>query len=168
MLAADSSSRKQTAISDLISRLTVASTTIKISIKGANLLTVLSNRPSDSSASRDRENDISIEAPFAWTDRTEVTKLLIADRDSHEPDPVVVKAMARAHQWFEQLVTGKAQSMADIAARENITDNYVSNLVHLAWLSPRQVELILEGNPTATRSARNSMLTRSVDVLWPH
>jgi len=31
---------------------------------------------------------------------------------------------------------GKAHSMAEIAARENITDNYVSNLIHLAWVIP--------------------------------
>ena len=28
------------------------------------------------------------------------------------------------------------RSMAEIAVREGITDNYVSNLIHLAWLSP--------------------------------
>ncbi|WP_246709486.1 hypothetical protein [Bradyrhizobium sp. 6(2017)] len=27
--------------------------------------------------------------------------------------------------------------MAQIAAQENITDNYVSNLIHLAWLPPQ-------------------------------
>jgi site-specific DNA recombinase len=26
--------------------------------------------------------------------------------------------------------------MAQIASAENVTDNYVSNLIHLAWLSP--------------------------------
>ena len=56
--------------------------------------------------------------------------------------------------------------MAQIATRENVTDNYVSNLIHLAWLSPRQLDLILEGDPETTKLAKNSMLTRSVDILW--
>ena len=56
--------------------------------------------------------------------------------------------------------------MAQIAVRESITDNYVSNLIHLAWLSPQQVDLILEGDPEVTKLAKNSMLTRSVDILW--
>jgi hypothetical protein len=28
--------------------------------------------------------------------------------------------------------------MAEIAARDNVTDNYVSNLIHLAWLPPHK------------------------------
>jgi len=56
--------------------------------------------------------------------------------------------------------------MAEIATRENITDNYVSNLIHLAWLPPHQIDLILEGDPEATQRAKHSMLTRKVDIIW--
>jgi site-specific DNA recombinase len=56
--------------------------------------------------------------------------------------------------------------MAQIAARENVTDNYVSNLIHLAWLSPHQVDLILEGDPEATKLVKTSMLTRNIDIIW--
>ena len=56
--------------------------------------------------------------------------------------------------------------MAEIAARENITDNYVSNLIHLAWLPPQQIELVLEGDPIATELAKHSMLTRNIDIAW--
>ena len=55
--------------------------------------------------------------------------------------------------------------MAQIAVRESITDNYVSNLIHPAWLSPHQVDLILEGDPEATELG-NLMLTRKVDIIW--
>jgi hypothetical protein len=56
--------------------------------------------------------------------------------------------------------------MAEIAVRENITDNYVSNLIHLAWLSPDLVGRVLEGDSQATALARGAMLTRKSDVLW--
>jgi site-specific DNA recombinase len=82
------------------------------------------------------------------------------------PDPVVVKAVARAQGWFEQLITGKADSMAQIAIRESITDNYISNLIHLAWLSPHQVDLILEGDPEVSKLVKNSMATRKVNIIW--
>jgi hypothetical protein len=78
---------------------------------------------------------------------------------------VVVKAIARASVWFEQLTTGKSQSMAEIAVRENITDNYVSNLIHLAWLSPDLVGRVLDGDPEATALARSALLTRKSDAL---
>ena len=82
------------------------------------------------------------------------------------PDAVVVKAIARASIWFEQLTAGKSRSMAEIAVREGITDNYVSNLIHLAWLSPDLVSRVLEGDPEATSVARTAMLTRKSDILW--
>ena len=77
-----------------------------------------------------------------------------------------MKAIARASIWFEQLTTGKSQSMAEIAVRENITDNYVSNLIHLAWLSPDIVDRVLGGDPAATAVARAAMLTRKSGALW--
>ena len=56
--------------------------------------------------------------------------------------------------------------MAEIAVRENITDNYVSNLIHLAWLSPDIVGLVLDGDPKATALARAAMLTRRSGAVW--
>jgi site-specific DNA recombinase len=93
-------------------------------------------------------------------------KLVFEDQNAKTPDAVVVKAIARASIWLEQLTTCKAQSMAEIAVREDITDNYVSNLIHLAWLSPGLVGRVLGGDPEATALARAAMLTRRSDVLW--
>jgi hypothetical protein len=61
-----------------------------------------------------------------------------------------------------------ARTIASAAAsvsRENVTDNYVSNIIHLAWVVPHQVGLILEGDPEATKLVKTSMLTRNVDHL---
>ena len=98
-----------------------------------------------------REPDILLEAEFVAANHDKANKLLIEKARSFRsgPDPAVVKAVARAHAWFEQLVSGKAQSMTQIATRENVTDNYVGNFIHLAWLSPHEVDLILEGEPEA-------------------
>jgi site-specific DNA recombinase len=168
VLASGSASPRQALISDLVSRVTVTKTCIKIGIKLTQLRAVLSNRSEPSEARKDREPDIILEAQFKSPSRGPSTKLLTeaSGGSRSEPDPVVVKAVARARWWFEQLVTGRATSMAEIAARENITDNYVSNLIHLAWLPPRQIDLILEGDVRATRLAKISMLTRRVDLIW--
>jgi len=129
---------------------------------------VLSNRSEPSEARKDREPDIILEARFKSPSRGPAIKLLTeaSGGSRSEPDPVVVKAVARARWWFEQLVTGRANSMAEIAARENFTDNYVSNLIHLAWLPPRQIDLILEGDAKATGLAKISMHTRRADLIW--
>jgi hypothetical protein len=93
-------------------------------------------------------------------------KLVFEDQNGKTPDTVVVKAIARASLWFEDLTAGNSQSMTEIAARENITDNYVSNLIHLAWLSPDLVGRVLDGDSEATALVRTAMLTRKSDVIW--
>ena len=154
-------------VADLLARVVVAKTSLKINVKPTQLRALLSNHlePPESTA---REPDILLEVELVAANRDKGSKLLIEKPTSLRsgPDPAVVKAVARAHAWFDQLVSGKAQSMAQIAARENVTDNYVSNLIHLAWLSPHQVDLILEGDPEANRLAKNSMLNRSGGIIW--
>jgi hypothetical protein len=113
-----------------------------------------------------QDNIISLEATVPSAPGGGSGKLVFEGQDAKTPDPVVVKAIARASIWFEQLTAGKSQSMAEIAVRENITDNYVSNLIHLAWLSPDLVGRVLDGEPEATALARGAMLTRKSDVFW--
>ena len=127
VLVSDSPGRKQVLVADLLSRVTIEKTSLKISVRPTQLRALLSNRAAPSGG-RESEPDILLEAQFnSSTVGQQATRLLIEDggRRRSEPDPVVVKAVARAHWWFEQLVTGKARSMAEIAARDSITDNSV-------------------------------------------
>jgi DNA invertase Pin-like site-specific DNA recombinase len=163
-LAADALASKQTVIADLVSRVVVLKETLRIQVRLARLSAVAPTSPQPN-VHNDDEVSISIEVPFSH-DRAVAHRLLIEAQDNRQPDLVVVKAIARAYQWFEELTTGKAKSMAEIAKRENITDNYVSNLIHLAWLPPKLIELILDGHPPATAAARNLMLNRDVEPIW--
>ena len=67
-----------------------------------------------------------------------------ADAPPRKPDTALLKAIARAHRWFEELVSGRATSMAEIASREGVTDRYVARLIRLAFLAPNIVEAIAE------------------------
>jgi len=165
-LASGSPAQKQAAFTGLVARVSVTPTNLRISIDCAQLRAMLSNTPLKPDLQKQSDEAVSVEVPFVAIDRTEVTKLRIEERGARQADAVVVRAIARARVWFEELSTGKAQSMAEIAARENITDNYVSNLIHLAWLSPASVDQILDGDPKATLAARNAMRTRKVDAEW--
>ena len=139
VLVSDSPSRKQVLVANLLARVTVAKASLKIGIRPNQLRALLSGKAAPSGG-RESEPNILLEAQFnSSTVGQQATRLLIEDGGGRrsEPDPVVVKAVARAQCWFEQLVSGKAQSMAEIAARDNVTDNYVSNLIHLAWLHIR-------------------------------
>jgi DNA invertase Pin-like site-specific DNA recombinase len=153
------------AVADLLARVIVSPTNLKISIKRDRLLAMLTDKFVPPSQGNGQDNTISLEVPLPATGGGS-SKLVFEDQNSKTPDAVVIKAMARASIWFEQLTTGKSQSMAEIAIREGITDNYVSNLIHLAWLSPYLVGRVLEGDSETTALARAAMLTRKSDVLW--
>jgi site-specific DNA recombinase len=153
-------------VADILARVTVSPTSLNISIKRSRLLAMLTDTFVEASEDNGQDNIISLEATVHAAPGGGSGKLVFEDQNGKTPDAVVVKAIARASVWFEQLTTGKAQSMAEIAVRENITDNYVSNLIHLAWLPPDLVGRILEGDSEATALARTAMLTRNSDALW--
>jgi site-specific DNA recombinase len=152
-------------IADLIGRVTVNPTSLSISINRARLLAMLSDASLGSFQDNSQVNAISLEAtvPAAANGSG---KLVFENHNTKTPDAVLVKAIARASIWFEQLTTGKSLSMAEIATREDITDNYVSNLIHLAWLSPDLVGQVLDGDSEATALAKSAMRTRKSDTLW--
>jgi site-specific DNA recombinase len=68
-------------------------------------------------------------------------------------DPALLKAVARAHRWFDDLVSGRAKSMLAIAAREAVQKHYVRQLVRLAFLCRRWSRRLRTaiGHPTFRR-----------------
>ncbi len=61
-------------------------------------------------------------------------------------DKSLIKALSRAVTWYDDLTTGRAGSMREIAAQEGVSERYVAQLLRLAFLKPKLVEAYLEGN----------------------
>ncbi len=68
-----------------------------------------------------------------------------AGRPSATADPALVKAIARARGWFDELSSGVMPSLAAIARREGVTDRYIAQLLPLAFLAPDIVGAIIAG-----------------------
>jgi site-specific DNA recombinase len=107
-----------------------------------------------------------IEAPARLARRGVETKLVIeAGGADPAPDPALLKAVARSHAWFEDLATGRAESVRAIARREGVTPRYVSRLLELAFLPPKLVEAILADTQPADVTAES--LTRGErGLVW--
>jgi hypothetical protein len=60
-------------------------------------------------------------------------------------DPALLKAIARARRWFEEVASGRMQSLAAIARRERLAKRYVARLTKLAFIAPSIVEAVVEG-----------------------
>jgi hypothetical protein len=61
------------------------------------------------------------------------------------PDPPLLKALARGHTWFAALVSGRVESVRELAKREGVTDRYISRQVALAFMAPKFVEAVVAG-----------------------
>jgi len=74
-------------------------------------------------------------------------RLIINGGDEpRKPDPALLKAFARARGWFEELASGRARSLVEIARREGLAKRYVTRLTKLAFVSPAFAEAIAGGN----------------------
>jgi site-specific DNA recombinase len=59
--------------------------------------------------------------------------------------PSLIRAIARAHAWVDQIVKGEAHNQRAIAASIGVNERYVSKILPLAFLAPDITEMILEG-----------------------
>jgi site-specific DNA recombinase len=82
-------------------------------------------------------------------------------------DPVLVKLIARARRWFDELASAKAASMADIGRREKVTTRYVSRVVRFAFLAPHIVEQIFDSRQPPEFTAEFLVRRRSeLPLAW--
>jgi len=66
-----------------------------------------------------------------------------------QPDTALLKAIARAHGWYEQLISGEVKSLTAIARKMGVTERYVSRILKCAFLAPEIMETILTGRQPA-------------------
>lgn len=71
-------------------------------------------------------------------------RLLIGE-PPRAPDQSLIKAVARAHSWFDELTKGTIKSLEELVMREELDRGYVSRLLKLAFLPSYIVESIVAG-----------------------
>jgi DNA invertase Pin-like site-specific DNA recombinase len=81
-------------------------------------------------------------------------------------DPALIKALARGFVWFEELATGRSDTVRAIAKRERVTDRYVSQLVELAFIDPRIVQQVVAGTARSMISATRLVFRTALPLSW--
>ena len=79
---------------------------------------------------------------------------------SSKADLVLLKTIARAQRWFDQLLSGQTKSLAAIAAREGLNYRFVGKIIRMAFLAPEIVEAIAEGRQPPELSSE--LLTKRI------
>lgn len=66
-------------------------------------------------------------------------------QETNETDQELQKLVAKAHCWFEDLKSGKAETVSAIAKSEGLPISEVSRILPLAFLAPDIVTAIING-----------------------
>jgi site-specific DNA recombinase len=83
-------------------------------------------------------------------------RAVILDDGSVGPDPALVKALCRAHDWRDWLERGEVLSYRAIASKAGVTTSYVQTVMPLAFLAPRLTRELLDGR----RQLRGGLMAR--------
>jgi hypothetical protein len=105
------------------------------------------------------------EVPLEIKRRGVEMKLVIESSGDRAPaaDPILLKEIARAHRCFQALLAGDVPNLAALAAREGVSDRYISLLLPLAFLAPDIIEAITLGRQPPDLTAHK--LIRHADRL---
>jgi site-specific DNA recombinase len=109
-------------------------------------------------------------APLVLTETMRLTRTGLAMRLVHsdgrsaatEPNPSLVKLLAKARSWWARLREGEL-TISELAAQEGVTPSYMTRIVRLAFLSPALTEQIVAGKQSAALTV--ATLLRTTDRL---
>ena len=109
------------------------------------------------------------EIPMRIKRRGVETRLVIeggGNRSVPTVDAALIKAVVRAHTWFDDLVAGRAESLKAIAKAESLSDRYVSRLMPLAFLAPEIVAAVLAGTQPVDLTAESLINHTDLPLSW--
>lgn len=96
----------------------------------------------------------------------ELRLVLEGDATPNRVNLPLLKTVARARRWSQDLLSGQVKSVGELAKREGLDRRSVRRLIWLGFLSPRIVEAIAEGRQPLDLTVIG--LTRRIDLplLW--
>ncbi len=83
---------------------------------------------------------------------------------SHQPNPSLIRAVARARNWYERVLEGKSSNQRSLILHAGLTARYIGKVFGCAFLAPDIVESILEGRQPRDLSFKK--LCAHIPLSW--
>ncbi|HEX9768963.1 MAG TPA: recombinase family protein, partial [Kiloniellales bacterium] len=144
------SDEQRTTLLEVVKQVEVGHDRIRISLHAGSLRKMLAAGMQDDERgleSQGRSDLITINLPATFKRRGVETKLVLAGQQASkpEPNPALIKTLAEAHCWFEDLKCRRVESIGELARKLGIHQGDISHRITQAFLAPDIVESILEG-----------------------
>jgi site-specific DNA recombinase len=159
-------------VQKIVGRVIVGQSTLQIAVNRQALSDELTSRERDRGgrpdATKNGKNEtIELNCDIQFHRTIGVTRVVapgqISDASS-SPSTSLLKAIARARRWYEELTSGDADTIRALAGQSGMTHRYVSRILKCAPLAPRIVEAITNGRQSAAMTL--SRLTKDVPLDW--
>jgi hypothetical protein len=92
--------------------------------------------------------------------------IVAAHAPKSNPDAALIKAVVRAHAWFEMLKNRKVESISDMAKAENVQRTDLSRMIPLAFLAPDITGAVLEGTQPIDLSLDRLLAAMPLPLGW--
>lgn len=146
-------SKQHEFVGNILRRVTVGETTVWTEIDKSNLLATLLGKKSDTllHCRTEKPDILKLSGDFQVLRRGSELRLVTPERSCSEgtPVPSLVKAVARARDWYERIVSGEVNTIDQLAQKSGLTRRYVRRILPFANLSPQITEIILSGKHRA-------------------
>lgn len=159
-------------ISNFLVRVVVLDDSVQIHLHRAHLRACLleSKQPAQPKLSAHSRNEdcIVLTVPTKVRRSRGEMRLIIPTADgafeTSKPIPSLVKAIARGQDWVRAIVAGEYKDQRAIAKALGVNERYVSNVIGGAFLSPKLVEAIANGQQLSEINLK--MLLKNVSLSW--
>lgn len=142
-LKANASTESYEVIRSLVTQVRVGADSIVVTLRRGALAERL-GLPSDPAPPSDATVELAMPAELRRLGK-EKRLIVAALVPKANRDPVLIKAVVRAHQWFDMLKSRSVESITEIAKAELLPRTYVGSVIPFALLAPDITEAILEG-----------------------
>ena len=129
----------------LLHRVTLGAGSMRLELRRAGLRRLVTGADAENSAQSDGLIDVTVQ--IALRRRGVEAKLVVRapEGPAAAPERILIRLIARAHHWLDQLTAGECGSVREIARQEQIDEGDVSRFLPLSFLAPDIVEAIVAG-----------------------
>jgi DNA invertase Pin-like site-specific DNA recombinase len=136
----------------------------------ANILQRASSSATSETSADPKERPIVLSFPAQFRRVGLGIRMLIEGKapvgQASKADPKLVKLIARAHQFSNELAESGSERLADVAQAAGLTSSYLTRLLRLTYLAPDITRAIIEGRHPRDLTAQKLLTHSRLPLAW--